>query len=72
MATGGDRSDIEFLPLEKAKSRFFGFPARGGRFTGPCLLGLIGLHTGTNMNSIVLLPENLNIRFSFTKHRLND
>ena len=39
MASGGDRSsDVENLPLEKAKSpvwRFFGFPARGGKFIEP-------------------------------------
>ena len=61
MAMGVDRSDIEFLPLKVSFGGFFGFLARCGKFTEPCLLGLIGLHTGTNMNSIVLLLDNVNM-----------
>ena len=40
MAMGGDRSDIEFLPLKVQFGGFFSFPARFGKFTEPCLLGL--------------------------------
>ena len=69
MATGVDRFEIEFLPLKVAFSGFFVFHARCGKFTEPCLLGLIGLHTGTNINSIVLvLLENVNMLVFLTQN----
>ena len=68
MAMGGDRSDIEFLPLKVQFGGFFSFPARFGKFTEPCLLGLIGLLTGTNINSIVLLLENVNMLVFLTQN----
>ena len=45
-----------------------GFPARCGKITEPCLLGLIGLHTSTNMNPIVLLLENVNMLVFLTQN----